>query len=77
MTTAVPPTAATPAPVTRSAVGKPPATKPPGSNGNTAAGPVGDTAATSGDLHSFFDRTTRALYSAVRAVSASRKVVSM
>ena len=56
---AIPPTAA-PAPATTSGTDTPPNEKPVGRDGSTAAGPVGEIAATSGCWQSCAERTTSA-----------------
>jgi hypothetical protein len=74
-TAAVP--SAPPAPATSSGTDSPPAEKPPGRDGSTAAGPVDETAATSGAWHSSAERTTSAAWSGVRVASMLGVITSM
>jgi hypothetical protein len=73
----IPPTVAAPAPTITIGLEMPPTTKPLGRNGCTAAGPVGERAATLGSLHSLAAPTTRGACSVVRAEPRLRVMVSM
>jgi hypothetical protein len=73
----IPPTVATPAPAMTIGLERPPSRKPLGRKGCTAAGPVGESAATLGSLHSLAEPTTRGAYSVVRAEPRVRVMVSM